>query len=128
MPLPTPHRNCVEELIRNLDTANSRYRRNTRAQKFVGVQSALESAIAVHSPFNKFRAACFGRLAMELQREWIPMNPGEATLVERQDLRLMLLLFIAERLDGLESNDWESSKREATRRAHQCVSQISRSK
>lgn len=124
----TSHLACVHELIHNLDTVNSRYRRNTRAQKFVGVQSALESAIAVHSPFNKFRAACFGRLAMELQREWIPMNPGEATLVERQYLRLMLLLFIAERLDGLENNEFESAKREATMRTHQCVSQLSRSK
>lgn len=126
--LHTSYVSCVEELIRNLETLNARFRRSSRARKFTGTLDALHRAIVSHAPYNKLRAAAFGRLSMELHREWEPFGAEELSIIERQDLRLLLLLFIAERLDGLECEYLAKSQRECTVLTFQRVSQLSRSK
>ena len=98
-----PHFKLAVQACQDLDCLNSRQRRSSRARNWVSVQTYLESEITKQSLYNKKSAAALGRLAWTLQTQWQYMETSESSMIERQNIRLMLLLFIAAMLDTPET-------------------------
>jgi hypothetical protein len=94
------HFNLAVQACRDLDCLNARHRRCFRARNWASVQSYLETEIHKQSLYSKKAAAALGRLVWELQIEWETMETAEYSMIERQNIRLMLLLFIAVKLDS----------------------------